>query len=82
MFSAFLNNTPIVAMMIPVVNDWSKRTKLPVSRLMMVCTPHAAHAVRGCTLLTHFKAAATPRDGPPPTRSHSATPPCLEARAP
>ena len=35
-FSAFLNNTPIVAMMIPVVNDWAKRTKLPVSRLMLV----------------------------------------------
>jgi hypothetical protein len=35
-FSAFLNNTPIVAMMIPVVNDWARRTKLPVSRLMLV----------------------------------------------
>ncbi|MBL9147765.1 MAG: SLC13 family permease [Phycisphaerae bacterium] len=33
--SAFLNNTPIVAVMIPVVTDWAKRTRIPVSRLLM-----------------------------------------------
>ncbi len=33
--SAFLNNTPIVAVMIPVVTDWAKRSRIPVSRLLM-----------------------------------------------
>ena len=31
--SAFLNNTPLVAMMIPVVRDLSKSCKLPATRL-------------------------------------------------
>jgi len=34
--SAFLNNTPLVAMMIPVVKTWARSNKLPVSKLMMV----------------------------------------------
>jgi len=33
--STFLNNTPIVAMMIPVVADWAKRLRLPASKLMI-----------------------------------------------
>jgi di/tricarboxylate transporter len=33
--SAFLNNTPIVALMIPIVQDWSKRTKISPSKLMI-----------------------------------------------
>ncbi|MBL9119276.1 MAG: SLC13 family permease [Phycisphaerae bacterium] len=33
--SAFLNNTPIVAVLIPVVTDWAKRSRIPVSRLLM-----------------------------------------------
>ncbi|MGC4004985.1 MAG: SLC13 family permease [Pirellulales bacterium] len=33
--SAFMNNTPLVAMMIPVVVDWSKQYRIPVSKLMM-----------------------------------------------
>lgn len=33
--SAFLNNTPVVAMMIPVVQSWSRRAGFPVSKLLM-----------------------------------------------
>ncbi len=33
--SGFLNNTPIVAVLIPVVSDWAKRSRIPVSRLLM-----------------------------------------------
>ena len=34
-FSAFLNNTPVVAMMIPAVRDWAKTHDLPVAKLMI-----------------------------------------------
>lgn len=33
--SAFLNNTPLVAMFIPIVKDLSKRTGIPASKLML-----------------------------------------------
>lgn len=33
--SAFLNNTPVVAMMIPVIQSWSRRAGFPVSKLLM-----------------------------------------------
>ncbi len=33
--SAFLNNTPIVAVLIPVVTEWAKRCRIPVSRLLL-----------------------------------------------
>ena len=33
--SAFLNNTPVVAMMIPGVLDWAKRLKISPSKLMI-----------------------------------------------
>jgi len=33
--SVFLNNTPLVAMFIPVVTDWSKKIKLQPSQLLM-----------------------------------------------
>lgn len=34
-FSAFLNNTPVVAMYLPVLADWAKRLKLSVSHLYL-----------------------------------------------
>lgn len=48
--SAFLNNTPIVAMFIPVIRDWSKKTQLPVSKLFI---PLSYAAIMGgtCTLI-------------------------------
>ena len=33
--SAFLNNTPVVAVMLPVLDEWSKKCRLSVSQLMM-----------------------------------------------
>ncbi|MDB4802500.1 SLC13 family permease, partial [bacterium] len=33
--SAFLNNTPVVAVMLPVLDDWSKKCRLSVSQLMI-----------------------------------------------
>ncbi len=33
--SAFMNNTPIVAIMIPYIKDWSRRHKVSVSKLMI-----------------------------------------------
>ena len=49
-FSAFLNNTPVVAMFIPVVSDWCKRARLSPSKLFI---PLSYAAVLGglCTLI-------------------------------
>jgi di/tricarboxylate transporter len=49
-FSSILNNTPVVAMMVPVVTDWSRRTGHPASQLMM---PLSFAAIIGgiCTLI-------------------------------
>ena len=48
--SAFLNNTPVVAMMIPAVADWAKKIRIPVSKLMI---PLSYSAILGgiCTLI-------------------------------
>lgn len=48
--SAFLNNTPVVAMMVPVVTDWARRSGLPLSRLLM---PLSYASILGgtCTLI-------------------------------
>jgi len=48
--SAFLNNTPLVAMMIPAVSDWSKRLRLAPSKLMI---PLSYAAILGgfCSLI-------------------------------
>jgi di/tricarboxylate transporter len=35
LFSSVLNNTPVVAMMVPAVSDWARRMKMPASQLMM-----------------------------------------------
>jgi len=48
--SAFMNNTPLVAMFIPAVNDWAKRYRLAPSKLMI---PLSYAAILGgtCTLI-------------------------------
>lgn len=48
--SAFLNNTPVVAMLIPAVQDLAKRLRLPLSRLLL---PLSYAAILGgtCTLI-------------------------------
>ncbi len=45
--SAVLNNTPVVAMLIPAVNDWAKRQQFSVSKLMM---PLSYAAIVGGTM--------------------------------
>jgi di/tricarboxylate transporter len=35
LISAFVENTPVTAVMLPVVNDWAKRNRLSLSKLMM-----------------------------------------------
>jgi di/tricarboxylate transporter len=48
--SVFLNNTPVVAMMIPAVQDWSKRLGISTSKLMI---PLSYAAILGgtCSLI-------------------------------
>ncbi|KIG18558.1 Sulfate permease, Trk-type [Enhygromyxa salina] len=48
--SAFVNNTPVVAMLMPVVMDWCKTTRIPVSKLLL---PLSYIAILGglCTLI-------------------------------
>jgi di/tricarboxylate transporter len=48
--SAFLNNTPIVAMFIPAVKDWARRNSLSVSK-MMIPLSYASIAGGTCTLI-------------------------------
>lgn len=50
LMSAFLNNTPIVAMFIPMLNDWSKNNRIAPSRLLI---PLSYLAILGgtCTLI-------------------------------
>lgn len=35
LWSAFLNNTPVVLLFIPIVQTWSRRTNIPVSKLLI-----------------------------------------------
>ena len=48
--SAFMNNTPVVALMVPAIRDWAKKNRLSVSKLLM---PMNAAVVLGglCTLI-------------------------------
>lgn len=48
--SAFVNNTPVVAMFIPVAQDWSARLGLPVSKLLMPMN-HVVILAGMCTLM-------------------------------
>jgi di/tricarboxylate transporter len=50
LFSSVLNNTPVVAMLVPVVTEWARRINLPASQLIM---PLSFAAMIGgvCTLI-------------------------------
>ena len=48
--SSVVNNTPVVAMMIPAVLDWAKRNRFAVSQLMMPLS-YAAIIGGACTLI-------------------------------
>ena len=49
-FSSVLNNTPVVAMLVPAVTDWAKRNNLSVSQLMIPLS-YAAIIGGTCTLV-------------------------------
>ncbi|WP_221801161.1 SLC13 family permease [Oceanobacter mangrovi] len=46
-FSGFLNNTPVVATLIPAINAWSRKIRIPASKLMI---PLSYAAILGGTL--------------------------------
>ncbi|MEO1994608.1 MAG: SLC13 family permease [Planctomycetaceae bacterium] len=48
--SAFMNNTPVVALLLPVISDWAKKHRISVSHLLM---PLSYAAILGgmCTLI-------------------------------
>lgn len=48
--SAFMNNTPIVAMFVPIVMDWCRKNRVPASKLLI---PLSFMAILGgtCTLI-------------------------------
>lgn len=48
--SSVVNNTPVVAMMVPAVTEWAKRQQFPVSQLMMPLS-YAAIVGGACTLI-------------------------------
>jgi di/tricarboxylate transporter len=48
--SAFLNNTPVVAAMLPVVNDWARKLGISVSKLMLPLS-YASILGGSCTLI-------------------------------
>jgi len=48
--SAFLNNTPVVAMLIPAVSDWARKYQLSISKLLMPLS-YAAIVGGTCTLI-------------------------------
>lgn len=48
--SGFINNTPLVAMMIPVARDWSRRLGIPVSQFLLPLN-YAAVLGGTCTLI-------------------------------
>ena len=48
--SAFLNNTPVVAMFIPVVSDWARKLRISPSKLMIPLS-YAAIFGGACTLI-------------------------------
>ncbi|MBM4182327.1 MAG: hypothetical protein FJ209_12335 [Betaproteobacteria bacterium] len=61
--SAFLNNTPVVAMFIPAVQDWARRHNLAVSHLMLPLS-YAAIAGGTCTLIGTSTNLVVNRAGP------------------
>jgi di/tricarboxylate transporter len=48
--SAFMNNTPVVALLVPVIREWAKKNRLSISKLLM---PMNTAVVLGgiCTLI-------------------------------
>ena len=41
LMSAFMNNTPVVAMTLPVLDDWAKKFRISVSHLFLTLSDSA-----------------------------------------
>jgi di/tricarboxylate transporter len=48
--SAFMNNTPLVAILLPAVHDWARRNRIPVSKLLIPLS-YASILGGACTLV-------------------------------
>ena len=48
--SAFLNNTPVVAVMLPVIHDWARKYQISVSKLLIPLS-YASILGGGCSLI-------------------------------
>jgi di/tricarboxylate transporter len=48
--SAFMNNTPLVAVMLPVVHDWARKSRMAASRLLLPLS-YASILGGACTLI-------------------------------
>jgi Na+/H+ antiporter NhaD/arsenite permease-like protein len=48
--SAFMNNTPLVAILLPVVHDWSRQKQFPISKLLIPLS-YASILGGACTLV-------------------------------
>ena len=48
--SAFMNNTPVVAIMMPAIDEWARRNGLPISRLLIPLS-YASILGGACTLI-------------------------------
>ena len=48
--SAFMNNTPVVAMLMPVVSDWARKYRISVSHLLLPLSHAAILGSSGITL--------------------------------
>ena len=48
--SAFLNNTPVVAVFVPAVKEWARRNSLDLSKLLIPLS-YASIAGGTCTLI-------------------------------
>lgn len=48
--SAFMNNTPLVAVLLPVIHDWGRKYRIPVSKLLIPLS-YASILGGACTLI-------------------------------
>ena len=51
LISAFLNNTPVVAILIPIVQQWARRIRVPASQLFIPLSFGKTAALEHCVLL-------------------------------
>ncbi|MFQ5699012.1 MAG: SLC13 family permease [Myxococcota bacterium] len=50
LLSAFMNNTPLVAVLLPVIHDWGRKVRIPTSKLLIPLS-YASILGGACTLI-------------------------------